>query len=103
MLSRFQLFVTLWSVARQAPLSMGFSRQDNWRGLSCSPPGDLPNPGIKPTALMFPALVVAFFTSSATWEALLDIWRGGEMLNLIRNKEMQSKIALNITFQSSDS
>ena len=46
------LFVTLWTVALQAPLSMGFSRQEYWSGLPCSPPGDLPNPGIKP---VFPA------------------------------------------------
>ena len=51
MLSRFscvQLFVTLWTVARQAPLSIGFSRQEYWSGLPCPPPGDFPNPGIKP-------------------------------------------------------
>ena len=51
-LSRFscvQLFVTLWTVARQAPLPIGFSRQ-YWSGLPCPPPGDLPDPGIKPTS-----------------------------------------------------
>ena len=42
------LFVTLWTVAHQAPLAMGFSRQEYWNGLPCSPPGDLPYPGIKP-------------------------------------------------------
>ena len=50
MLSRFSgvwLFVTLWRVAHQAPLSMGFSRQEYWSGLPCPPPGDLPDPGIK--------------------------------------------------------
>ena len=41
--SRVQFFVTLWTVAWQAPLSMGFSRQEYWSGLPCSPPGDLPN------------------------------------------------------------
>ena len=45
--SRVQLFATLWSVARQAPLSMGFSRQEYWSGLPCPPPGDLPDPKIK--------------------------------------------------------
>ena len=53
MLSRFshiRLFVTLWTVTHQAPLSMGFSRQEYWSGLPCSPPGDLPNPGIKPAS-----------------------------------------------------
>ena len=39
---------TPWTVARQAPLSMGFPRQEYWSGLSCPPPGDLPNPGIEP-------------------------------------------------------
>ena len=46
-----QLFVTLWTVARQASLSMGFSRQEYWSGLLCPPPGDLPDPGIKPVSL----------------------------------------------------
>ena len=45
--SRVPLFATLWPVAHQTPLSMGFSRQEYWSGLPCSPPGDLPNPGIK--------------------------------------------------------
>ena len=48
--SRVQLFVTLWIVARQAPLPMGFSRQEYWSGLLCPPPGDLPEPGIKPAS-----------------------------------------------------
>ena len=47
MLSHVRLFATPWTEARQAPLSMGFSRQEYWSGLSCPPPGDLPNPGIK--------------------------------------------------------
>ena len=54
--SRVQLFVMLWTVAHQAPLSMGFSRQEYWSGLPCSPPGDLPDPGIEPASLMSPAL-----------------------------------------------
>ena len=49
-LSRVQLFVTLWTAACQAPLSMGFSRQEYWSGLPCPPPGDLPDPGIKPAS-----------------------------------------------------
>ena len=48
LLSLVQLFVTPWTVARQAPLSMGFSRQGSWSGLPCPPPGDLPDPGIEP-------------------------------------------------------
>ena len=47
-LSRVRLFVTPWTVAYQAPLSMGFSRQEYWSGLPFPSPGHLPNPGIKP-------------------------------------------------------
>ena len=47
-LSRVRLFVTPWTVARWAPLSMGFSRQEHWSGLPFPYPGDLPNPGIEP-------------------------------------------------------
>ena len=45
--SHVQLFVTLWTVACQPPLSMGFSRWEHWSRLPCPPPGDLPNPGIE--------------------------------------------------------
>ena len=48
LLSRVRLFATLWTVAYQAPLSMGFSRQGYWSGLPFPSPGDLPNPGIEP-------------------------------------------------------
>ena len=47
-LSRVQLFVTSWTVAHQAPLSMGFSRQEYWSGLLFPSPGDLLDPGIRP-------------------------------------------------------
>ena len=47
--------VTPWTVARQAPLSMGFSRQEYWSGFPCPSPGDLPNPGIKPGSLALQA------------------------------------------------
>ena len=47
-LSHVQLFVTLWTIACQAPLSMGFSRQEYWSGLPFPSPGDLPNRGIEP-------------------------------------------------------
>ena len=49
-LSRVQFFVIPWTVARQAPLSMGFSRQEYWSGLPFSPPGDLPDLGVEPTS-----------------------------------------------------
>ena len=46
--SRVQFFATLWTVAHQAPPSMGFSRQESWSGFPFPSPGDLPNPGIEP-------------------------------------------------------
>ena len=63
------LFVTPWTIGHQAPLSMGFSRQEYWSGLPCPSPGDLPDPGIEPTSLVSPALAGGFFITSATWEA----------------------------------
>ena len=54
-LSHVWLFATPWTVAHQAPLSMGFSRQEHWRGLPFPAPGDLPDPGIKPGSLASPA------------------------------------------------
>ena len=68
--SRVQCFATPWTVAHQAPLSLGFSRQEYWSGLPCPPPGDLPNPGIKPASLMLPALAGSFCTTSTTKEVL---------------------------------
>ena len=58
----------LWDpVAHQAPLSMGFSGQEYWRGLPCPPPGDLPDPGVKPESLASPALAGGFFATSSTY------------------------------------
>ena len=74
-LSRFsgvQPFMRLWTAACQAPLSMGFSRQEYWSRLPCPPPEDLPEPGMKPTSRMSPALAGRFFTTSTTWEAEID-------------------------------
>ena len=76
MLSHFsciQPFATPWTVAYQAPQSMGFSRQEYWSGLSCPPPGDTPDPGVKPKSLAFPALAGGCFITSATWGALLRL------------------------------
>ena len=72
MLSHFScvwLFTTLWTVARQAPLSMGFSRQEYWSGLPCPFSENLPNPGIEPASFMSPALTGRFFNTTATWGA----------------------------------
>ena len=61
--SHVQLFAALWTVACQAPLFMGLSRQEHWSGLLCPPPGHLPDPGIEPTSLKSPALAGEFFTT----------------------------------------
>ena len=60
LLSRVQLFATPWTVAYQAPPSVGFSRQECWSGLPFPSPGDLPNPGTEPVS---PALAGGFFTT----------------------------------------
>ena len=56
----------LWIIACQAPLSMGFSRQEYWSGLPCPPPGVLPDSGIEPASLVSPALADGFRTTSAS-------------------------------------
>ena len=75
-LSHVQLYVTPWTVARQAPLSMGFSRQEQWSGLPCPPPGGLPDPGegktITLTTDCAPFLLCFYFTyhwqRNRTWQ-----------------------------------
>ena len=58
--SRVQLFVTPWTIALRAPLSMGFPRQEYWCRLPFPPPGDLSDPGIEPSSSMSPALAGRF-------------------------------------------
>ena len=60
-LSCVPLIVTARAVAYEAPLSMEFPMQENWSGLPFPTPGDLPDPGIKPTSLESPALADGFF------------------------------------------
>ena len=74
--SLVQLFATSWTVAHQAPLSMGFSRQEYWNGLPCLPPGDLPNPGIKARS---PKLQADFFTRKPWCPLKLPKWIDGTL------------------------
>ena len=67
--SQTQLCDFHWTVAYQAPRSIGFSRQEYQSGLPCPPSGNLPDPGIKLMSLMSPALAGWFFTTSTAWEA----------------------------------
>ena len=69
--SHVWLFVTLWIITCQAPLSIGFSRQEYWSGLPCPSPGNLPNPGIELMSLMSLRLASSVFTTSTTWDTLL--------------------------------
>ena len=79
--SHVELCVTPWTVAHQAPLSMGFSRQEHWSGLPCPPPGDLPNQGIKPMSPAAPALQA---------ESLPRSEKVGLKLNIQKKKIMAS-------------
>ena len=73
-LSRVWLFETLWTVVRQAPLSMGFPRQEFWSVLPFPSPGDLPNPGNKPASLVSPALAGRFYTTGPSTELCLQLF-----------------------------
>ena len=64
-----QIFVTIWTLACQAPVYMGFSRQEYWSGLPCPPPGNLPDPSIELRSPMSSALAGGLFTTSSSWEA----------------------------------
>ena len=71
MLSHFshvRLLVMPWTVACQAPLSVGVSRKEYWSRLACPLPEDLPNPGIKSASLTSSALAAGFFTTFTAWE-----------------------------------
>ena len=80
----------LWTVAFQAPLAVGFSRQKHCSGLSCPPAGDLPNPGIEPMSLMSPALAVGFFfflPQAPPWKLML--WLQG--LSILKSSNWSRK------------
>ena len=98
-LSRVLPFSAPWTVAHQAPLCMEFSRQEYWSGLLFSPPGDLPDPGIKPTSLVSLALASRFFTTeprertgfqnnkatNSFWSKMIQRLTNKVLLNSIRN------------------
>ena len=94
-----RLFVTLWTVAYQAPLSMGFTRQEYWSGLSFPSPGDLLNPGIELDSLKSPALAGRIFT--ITWPGKLTLlspqfysWRNGSLDNDLTNTHKKNETSL---------
>ena len=71
--SRVQLCAIPWTVARQAPLSMGFSWQEYWSELPCPLSGDLPDAGVEPVSLTSPALAGRFFITSATCKMSTEV------------------------------
>ena len=92
MLSRFWLFVILWTVAWQAPLSVGFSRQEHWNGYPIPSPGNLPNPGIEPGFL---ALQMDSLPADLPGKPLLclsmDEWLNKCGISILYNPTQQSK------------
>ena len=98
------LFVTLWTVVCQAPLSMGFSRQEYWSGLPCSPPRDLPYPGIELVSLISPALAGRFFTTSTT--CITSLYHGIWFTNILfmfLHLCPREKLAYNFTYSKCSS
>ena len=70
LLSRVQLFVTSWTVAHEAPLSVGFPSQEYWSGLTFPPPGNLLDPGIEPTS---PTLAGRLFTTEPPGKRVIHV------------------------------
>ena len=89
-LHHVRLFATLWTVARQTPLSMGFSRPQYRSGLPHPPPGDLPDSdsGIEATSVTSSALAGGFFTTSATWE--VHTFRSDKYIDIDISQSVQS-------------
>ena len=87
MFSCVQLFVTPWTVAGQAPLSLWFPRQEYWGGLPFSSPGDLPHPGTEPVSLTHPALAGRFFTTETPLDTCpcINAWLISLMLGAVKN------------------
>ena len=94
-------FVTPRTVARQTPLSMEFSRQEYWSGLSILSPGDLPDPGIKPSSQVS-CTAGRFFTTSATWEAHLGVLHISHKTSTLTIHQLLSFILLSPLWNSSD-
>ena len=99
-LSRVQLFVTPWTVAHQAPPSMGFSRQEYWSGLPFPSPGDLRDPGIQPRS---PTLQADTLTSEPPGEPFIGIWVSNSEIILKSRVEQIGKYILDDESQVSHS
>ena len=89
------LFATLWTIAHHAPLSIWFCRQENWSELPCPPPGDLPNPGFKPTFLNISFLAGRSFTTSPTYETCINLLTL-ELINFSSEQSNESRYSFPI-------
>ena len=90
MLSCIQLFATPWTVTHQAPLSVGFSRQEYWGGLPFPSPGNLSDPGIKSVSLLSSTLAGGFFTTKLPFCSSLSLF------SQVQNIEQKSDIPYNL-------
>ena len=96
-LSRVRFFATLWTVAHQAPQSMGFSRQEYWSGLPFPSPGHLPDPGIKPKS---PTLQADALTSEPPGKPMAESEE--ELKSLLMKVKVESeKVGLKLNIQKS--
>ena len=75
LLGLIQLSATPWTTAPQAPLSMGFSKQEYWSGLPFPTPSNLPNPGMEPVSLKSPVLAGRFFITEPPWSTMVLLYR----------------------------
>ena len=99
-LSHVQLFVMVWTIVCQAPLSVELSRQEYWNGLSFPPPSDLPDPGIKPASFTSSALAGRFFSTEPPGKPktellpILNIWCVGKFwyVRKVNNNQYLSDI-----------
>ena len=94
--SHVQLCAILWTVAHQASLSMGFSRQEYWSGLPCPPPGNLPDPGIEPESLMSPELAGYLGSHIKQYWSLNQLGRG-RTIPLFTKLEWCASVSINNT------
>ena len=86
--SHVWLFVTLWTVAHQVPLSMGFSRQEYWSGLPCPPPADLPSPGIEPASPIPPALQADSLPTESAGKPEVNISAAHQILLILPSRHL---------------
>ena len=95
-------YATPWTVACQAPLSMGFPRQEYWSGLPCPPPGDLSNSGIKPKSPEAPTLAGRFFTTEPPGKPTIIIDKNSKQCPEHRIKKKKKKVCVCLRGQKSE-